>query len=288
MVSNCLLVGRLVRSLWLWTLCSLALAALMVMVGAIPPSETTPAIAKPWPKDPAPAESQTSHKFADDSVLDEPLRLAAQALKAYQETRDYSCTLIKTERIKGQMQPENVILMKVRADPFGVSFKWIEPKQFAGQEVCYAVGHNKGMMRVKPHGLIGLSGFVSIDPADPRALENSHHNITEAGIGNLIQRTIKGWETDKRLNKTQVHVADYEFNKRPVTRVETIHADDGDGAFKYYRSVIYFDKENHLPVRAEAYDWPRKGGNKEGELLEVFSFVDLKLNVNLPENTFDR
>src|SRR5438132_887227 len=252
----------------LWFLGSAALAAIAMLAGANPPQAPPSGQPNVPGSQPGQPIQPTTAKSVEPSVMDEPLRLISQAAQRYQDIGDYSCTLVKRERINDQLQAENIISMCVRARPFSVYMKWAEPRNMVNQEVCYVAGKNKGMMRVKPHGLGAIAGWVSIDPNDPRALETSHHTITEAGIGNLIDRTAKAWEFDARVGKTQTHVADYKFQERPVTRVEIVHTEDGKGQFPFYRSVIYFDKEMQLPVRVENYSWPTRGGNKDGDLLE--------------------
>jgi hypothetical protein len=37
----------------------------------------------------------------------------------------------------------------------------------------------------------------------------------------------------------------------------------------------------------ECYDWPR-GAHDQGELLEVYSYVNLRLNPGLSDNVFNR
>jgi hypothetical protein len=219
--------------------------------------------------------------------MDEPLRLLAEARNAYKEVRDYTCVLVKKERMRGQLQPENVISMKVRCEPFSVYLRWQQPKTMANQEACYVAGKNEGKMRVHAAGLIGVAGWVSLDPTDERAKKNSNHAITEAGIGNLINRFTKSWEREKGLNVTRVRVGEYDYNKRRCVRVEAIHPDNNGGQFVSYRSVLYFDKETHLPIRVETYDWPRQGGSPEGDLMEVYSYVNMKLNVGLGDDAFN-
>jgi hypothetical protein len=141
-------------------------------------------------------------------------------------------------------------------------------------------------MRVHPTGLLGAVGFVSLDPNDPRAKASSRHSITEAGIGNLLKRLATRWEVERRLNVTQVNVAEYEYNKRRCMRVETTHPTTSQGEFAHYRDVIYFDKETFLPVRAEAYGWPRHASDK-GQLLEVYSYVNVRTNVHLRDEVFN-
>jgi hypothetical protein len=223
---------------------------------------------------------------ADGSLaMDAPLRLLADARQAFQGVQDYSCLLIKRERVRGQMQADQVISMKVRNQPFSVALRWLQPRAMAGQESCYVAGRNNNLMRVHPVGLAGLAGWVSLDPHDPRVLENSRHNITEAGLGNLLERLGQRWEQERHLNHTQVRIAEFEYNKRPCTRVEAVHPPGGP--FSFYRTLIYFDKETHLPTRVENYDWPQRHGTTDGELVEVYSYVDLRPNVGLRDEDFN-
>ncbi len=218
--------------------------------------------------------------------LDAPLHLIYEAARSFQGVRDYQCTFIKQEQINRQLQPENVIAMRVRNQPFSVYLRWIAPKGSVGQEVCYVAGKNNDKMRVHSPGALGMFGFHSIDVKDPRALATSRHQITEAGIGNLIERFRRTWEVERQWNRTQVRIADYEYNKRPCARVETIHPDRMNGQMASYRTVIYFDKETRLPIRLESYDWPVPGGPRDGALEEMYSYVDLRFNIGLTDDSF--
>src|SRR5439155_17053809 len=174
------------------------------------------------------------------------------------------------------LEPENVIEMKMRTQPFSVYFHWLGPKTLAGQEACFVAGRYNNMMRVHPTGFKGAFGFLSIPPNDPRVLENSRHTIQEAGIGNLMERLMQCWLMDRRYHKAQVRIADYEYARRRCIRVETIRPDKTGGGGCYYRSVVYFDKEHHMPIRIELYDWPLTPANPGGDLLESYSYVNLR------------
>jgi hypothetical protein len=50
------------------------------------------------------------------------------------------------------------------------------------------------------------------------------------------------------------------------------------------RGVLYFDRQTHLPIRAEWHDRPRGGG--EGELREVDAYTQMRLNVGLGDADF--
>ncbi len=218
--------------------------------------------------------------------MDVPLRLIADARQSYQAVQDYTCTFIKRERLGTQVQPEQLIAMKVRTQPFSVYMRWPRPGPMQGQEVCYVAGRNNGMMRAHSTGLLGVVGFISMDPRDPRALETSRHAITEAGIGNLIERYGQAWELENRLNRTQLRIQEYDVGGRRCMRVETVHADNANRQIPFYRSIVYFDKQNHLPIRVENYDWPRPGVDPAGALVESYSYLDLRLNVGLSDAVF--
>jgi hypothetical protein len=222
-----------------------------------------------------------------ENSMDYPLRLIGESRQSFRQVRDYTCTMIKQERVRGQLQPENVITLSVRQQPFSVYMLWHSPREFANQEVCYVVGKNQGNMRVHSSGVLGAVGFVTIEVNDPRAMKYSRHNITEAGIGNLIERHVAYWEKERQLNKTQVRLGEYEYNKRRCLRIETIHS-DRNPAYYCYRGVVYIDKETRFPIRSESYDWPRQGGPPEGDLLEVFSYVDIRFNVGLDDRLFNK
>ena len=48
---------------------------------------------------------------------------------------------------------------------------------------------------------------------------------------------------------------------------------------------VYIDKENNLPIRFEAYDWPK--GGKAPDLMEEYTYSDLRVNVGLTPRDFD-
>src|SRR5262249_13236382 len=139
------------------------------------------------PAAPPPAPQISSPPPAD-SPFDEPLRLMAEARKAYKEVTDYRCTFIKRERIAGKLQAENVIAMSVRTKPFSVYLDWKAPRDLVGQQACYVAERNNGLMQVRATGLTGALGFIDMKLDDAHVTENSRHSIAEAGFGHLIER----------------------------------------------------------------------------------------------------
>lgn len=221
------------------------------------------------------------------SKLDEPIQLMTEARRRYQEIRDYSATFIKQERVHGQLLPQEVTNIKCRTKPFSVYLYWRAPKPLEGQEACYVTGRNKGQMRAHSNGLPGAIGWVSLDVRDSRAMEHNRHDITEVGIGHLIDQFHSHWLKERPLATPQVVVADYEYDKKRCTRIEVGHPNSQPGQFHTYRSVVYLDKQTGLPIRVENYDWPKKGGDPKGDVLETYSYANLRVNVGLRDDVFD-
>src|SRR5205823_6781417 len=125
-------------------------------------------------------------------------------------------------RVRGVLQDENLMTVKMRTEPFSVYMKWLAPNDSKNQEVCFVLGRNNNKMRVRSHtlGKGKILGWMAIDVNDPRVLEHSRHNIYEAGLGNLIEQTIKHWEMEKQHGKTQTKMAEYTCNNRKAIRIE--------------------------------------------------------------------
>jgi hypothetical protein len=256
----------------------------VTVIGAArePPAQTVPSLPPMQPTETgAPAAAVVGS-------MDEALRLIGEARQAYRGVRDYTCRMIKRERVNGRLQPENVILLAVRTDPFSVDMRWQLPQALAGQEACYVAGRYDGKMRARAKGLLGAVGFLTLDVNDPKARANSRHPITDAGIGHLIDEFAVGWEQEQRWGQTTVlGPKEYVFDGRHCLRVEMTHPPGAPaGRYQHYRDVVYFDKQTHLPVRMEAYDWPRRPGDT-GDLLEMYSYAGLRPNVGLGDEIFN-
>jgi hypothetical protein len=235
-----------------------------------------------------PAASSASHASDGGAAADAAGKLISDARSSFARVTDYVCLLYRTERVGGTLLPEQTIQLRVRQKPFSVGMKWLGPAKLAGQEAVFVTGKNNNQMRGKSAGaLLGAIGFLSFDPRDPRIMAGNRHPITEAGIGVLLEQLASGHAAERAgpPEETIYQFAEYRFLNRPVTRLETIHPTN-NGRHYCHRSVVYFDRETRLPVRFEAYDWPTPGAPAGGELLECYSYVDLKFNVGLTDASF--
>ena len=217
---------------------------------------------------------------------DELSTMLAEARAALGKTRDYAGTYTRQERVNGKLGAEQVGEMKFRTKPAGVYVKFVRPEASAGMEVAYSAARNDGKVRFRPAGIAGRKGMPALAIDDPKFLAENRHPVTEWGMGPIVELIATTTAREKSLNNpVETFTADFQFAGRNVTKYE-IHT-RRPHAFRYAaKMVVFVDKETKMPVRFEAYGDP-KPGTTAGELLEAYSFTDLKLNNGIGENSFD-
>lgn len=211
--------------------------------------------------------------------------MLAEARAAHAKTRDYSGTYTRQERINGILSPEQVAEMRFRVNPAGVHVRFARPDAIAGMEVVYSAA-KKNRFGYRAAGAAGRQGMRKLEVDDSRFLAEHRHAVTQWGMGPLIELIASAAAREKTLNNpVEVFSADYQFDKRNVTRYE-IHTRRAHAGRYAAKMVVCIDKETKLPVRFEAYGDPKPGA-LTGELLEAYSFTNLKFNTGLGENAFD-
>jgi hypothetical protein len=213
--------------------------------------------------------------------------MLADARAAYATVRDYVCVFTRQERINGTLSAEQVAEMKVRTQPYSVYVRFGQPAGVAGLEAVYAANRRNGKIRYKPAGRAGVNGFQTVSAEDPKMLADNRHPVSELGIGKVIDRLTAVAAREKSLNNpVEAFPSDFAFADRPVTRYEVFTR--RPHAHRYaYRYLVYVDKETKLPVRFEAYDQPKPGASPDGDLLEAYSYTDVKVNVGLGDSAFE-
>jgi hypothetical protein len=131
-----------------------------------------------------------------------------------------------------------------------------------------------------------LAGTMNLDPLGSMAMEENRHPITEAGIGSLIETVRHRWDIELQRGESKVlfHPS-ARVGERACTMIETIHPARQENSM-FHKVKLYIDEELGLPIRFEAYDWPRRPG-LEPELVEEYTYANLRVNVGLHDRDFD-
>ncbi len=221
---------------------------------------------------------------ADSDPVIRAKKAIADSRARFRSVQDYTCTFFKRERIDGKLSEVNIMAMKARTRPRSVYFKFVQP--YEGREAIWVEGRNKGKVVAHEAGITKLvAGTMHLDPRGDMAMEENRHPITEAGIGSLIETVHARWEADLIPGVTKVvfHPG-AKVGDRSCMMIETIHSPTERCEFS--RVCLYIDAELGVPIRIESYGWPRKPGH-ERELMEEYTYTNLKLNPGLKDRDFD-
>jgi len=199
----------------------------------------------------------------------------------FRQIHDYSCVFHKRERVDGELTHSHIMAMKVRTNPNSIYFKFVEPNR--GREAIFEPAKNNGKIIAHEPGVLKiLAGTMILDPKGTMAMEANRHPITEAGIGALIDTIIDRWRTELKPSEAVVEIHRHaKVGHRSCTMIGVRHT-TRDDAFLFHHVKVFIDHELGIPIRFEAYDWPKHPG-AEPELMEEYTYSDLKTDVGLTD-----
>lgn len=229
--------------------------------------------------------------------LDPALQMAYASLRQLRANiRDYTAIVIKREQVGGVLGDYEFMGAKIRnrqvengkiKTPFSVYLTFLKPSSIKGREVIYVENQNNGNLVAHEGGMRGrFLPTVTLDPQGMMAMRGQRYPITEMGIENLVVKLIEKGERDRMQGHCEVtFLKDAKVGGRPCTVLSVKH-NEKRPCFDFHLAQIFIDDELNIPVRYCAYDWPKvAGGNPE--LLEEYTYQNIKLNVGLTDKDFD-
>ena len=220
--------------------------------------------------------------------LQPALELAQKGLAGLRaKIQDYSCTVVKRERIDGKLGEHEYMFAKIRHEPFSVYLYFLAPDTVKGQEVIYVDGKNDGnMLAHAGSGVRAMVGTVSLKPQSMLAMQGNRYAITEIGVENLARRLVEVAEHDKQFGECEVNFyPNAKVNGRVCTCVQVVHPVPRRN-FRFHLARVFIDDEYTIPVRYEAYDWPQETGGQP-VLMEEYTYMNVKVNNGFTDADFD-
>lgn len=227
--------------------------------------------------------------LAQDSANQHPLipaiEMAKNAWQKLDQIKDYDATFVKREFINNQLTNETTHL-KVRHQPFSVYMKFINPA--AGREVLYVAGQNGNKLLAREAtGLQSLAGTIPLDVNSPTVMANTRHPITDAGMKRLMELVIQQWELESKYGEIDVKFfPDAKMGETPCEVIQVTHPQPRR-QFPFAKTLVFFDKSTHLPIRVENYGFPI-APNQPPQLLEEYTYQNIRVNIGLTDLDFDR
>ncbi|MBM3999978.1 MAG: DUF1571 domain-containing protein [Planctomycetes bacterium] len=236
-------------------------------------------------------DSQSKHP------LDPALDMARQGLEKIQSgVRDYTCILVKRERVKGELGDHQFIFTKVRnrqvrdgrtAVPFSVYMYFLKPSEVKGREVIYVEGQNNNKLCAHEGGRRGnLLPSVWLAPDSMLAMQGQLYPITDVGIENLIVKLIERGERERKFPEVEVGFKSQARVKDRTCTVLEIRHPQHRPDYEFYHAQVFIDDELRIPIRYAAYGWP-ENKDEEPPLIEEYTYMDLKINAGLTDSDFD-
>lgn len=176
----------------------------------------------------------------------------------------------RLERVGGQMQPEEEIVLSIRRDPKAVRLEWASGPS-KGREVIYSRVLDPRMIFVHmPATAIPLPVMkISVD--SPLVMRNSRHAITEAGLETIVENLRKSERGDDATTTHRGGLS-YKGIEQPSGLNRTCH--------HFVRTTasgetwnVYLDERSLLPSMVVAQD-------SHGAMIERYVYREIQENPN--------
>ncbi len=227
--------------------------------------------------------------------LEEIIRVGQAGYERISKIPDYSCLLIKHERVEGRLGGYQYMFLKIRHEqkegdkitvPFSVYVKFLKPVSIKDREVIYVKGKNQGDVIARRGGRRNPHMTVQLDPKSPLAMSGQRYPITQIGFLSLVSELLGAMKKEKAGDGLAVRVyQNAKLNDRKCTHYELLHTKHVPGQ-EYQKAQLFVDDELRVPVYFASYAWPEKEGD-EPVLLEEYTYTRLKLNIGLTDKDFD-
>jgi hypothetical protein len=196
-------------------------------------------------------------------------RVLATARDRLEALSTYQVNITRVERVGGQLQAEEEVLLSIRRNPKAVRLEWAEGPS-KGREVIYSSAINGRMMYVK----MGNSSLpiprMSIPVDSPLALRNSRHPITEAGFDTILDNLFKFMDP-KAAVVTREGKLVYKGIERPKGLDQPCHLLER-ATPKGETWQVYLDTRTLMPAVVSAVR------TSSGELIERYTYRKLRPN----------
>jgi hypothetical protein len=220
----------------------------------------------------------------------DPMRLLETALsRCRYSVSDYVGTLVKQERIGGQLGSRQRILVKFRREPFSVFLHWVENPKDA-RRVLYIEGERvddrgRELALVQPEGSIARLLFPSLTVPihGPGAHTMSRVTIDQFGFENGLALILKYARLAGDQGAPSLrYVGSGTVGDRLTHVVERrLPYQSGESIYPDRTLIVHLDRERLIPLAIHCY-----ADDAQQELLASYVFSDVRLNVGLTDQDF--
>lgn len=200
-----------------------------------------------------------------------PKILIDLGLKAVNALGTYRYVMKKTERIRGEVRPEQEVRVFIREKPSAIRLEYFAGPA-AGRTVLYNAKVDQKRLRVREGGILGVVGGLWVGVDSPMTRDDSNHAVTEAGVGSLLRRL----STDQARAGAALTIKHEGWRGELFCSLFSLPKDQG---FDHAKTRVCYDPKAGVPMLVEGFD-------ASGGLVERYAFSDFKA-FTPSETTFD-
>jgi hypothetical protein len=207
-------------------------------------------------------------KPAKKAELPDAKAILAQAEAHLSGMNTYQVKISRIERVGGQLQPAEEILLSIQRDPKAVRLEWTDGPS-KGREVIYSSKLDPKMLFVHmPSSPIPIPTMrIAVD--SPMVMSNSRHAITEAGFDTIIENLQKARRAAVKEHPAQESLAYKGVETGPGIDAPAHHFVRKTLAGETWN--VYLDSRTMLPRLVSAED-------SRGELMERYVYQGVREN----------
>lgn len=197
-----------------------------------------------------------------------------------QNYRDYTCTLVKQERLGGTIAAEQTIEVTFLDKPFSVGMKWVvnAPR---GDRVLYIEGKYGNQMLVRPTGAIAraLVPTALRKPDGEDALKSTLRPVNMFGFRRGLDSLIEIYRLARDRHECREEFGGYAevAGRNALVLVRYL---PNRPEYPAALTKVYIDTETLLPIMIEGFGW------NNDDFLCRYLYKDVKLNLGLSPESF--
>ena len=241
------------------------------------------------------ASTATAAAKIEKLAREDHIALLEMCLDNYNKNyRDYTCTLIKQEVIRGTRKPEQWMNVKFTDKPFSVAMKWLDktPKGALandqvkklyvpmGDRILYIEGKydNKMVIRISNPLLRSLLGTQKRPPDGKDAMKNTLRPVSMFGFKRGINSLLDVYRQAAKKGHLKQEFGGYVnvAGRDAIVLVRYLPAKEN---YPAKRTEICIDLKTLVPIRIQGFDW-------DGHCTSRYVYKDVKFNVGLDNTGF--
>ena len=241
------------------------------------------------------ATSANASSKIEKLAREDHIALLEMCLDHYNKNyRDYTCTLIKQEVIRGTQKPEQWMNVKFMEQPFSVAMRWLDKTPQGalandqvkklhvpmGDRILYIEGRydDKMVIRISNPLLRGLLGTQKRPPDGKDAMKNTLRPVSLFGFKRGMTSLLEVYRHAKKNGHLKqdfggtVNIA----GRDAIVLLRYLPPEE---QYPAQKTEICIDLETLVPIRITGFDW-------DGRCTSRYVYKDVKFNVGLDETSF--